>query len=160
MTFNRYNFFTARQTDIETFEFYTRLRKLSENFDFAELRDSLIKDIVIIGIRDTKLKERFLRENDIDLQTVLKNGRACEASKKHQHFMGKTSSCSSGKFPSKPPMFWWHIFNPFFSKKFSKSFLFFTSISVYVNNRPHHCYFWFWPPYLLSETLQVKAFMN
>ena len=83
LTFNRYNFLTARQSDNETFdEFYTKLRKLSENCELGQLRDSLIKDIMIIGIRDTKLKERFLRENDIDLQTVLKNGRASEASKK------------------------------------------------------------------------------
>ena len=83
LTFNRYNFLTARQNDTESFdEFYTRLRKLSENCELGELRDSLIKDIIIIGIRDTKLKERFLRENDINLETVLKNGRACEASKK------------------------------------------------------------------------------
>ena len=77
LTFNRYNFLTARQIDSESFdEFYTRLRNLSENCELADLRDSLIKDIIIIGIRDTKLKERFLRKNEIDLATVLKNGRA------------------------------------------------------------------------------------
>ncbi len=83
LTFNRYTFLTARQEDSETFdEYFTRLRKLSEDCEFGDLRDSLIKDLIIIGITDKKLQERFLRENDLTLETVLKNGRACEASKK------------------------------------------------------------------------------
>lgn len=92
LTFNRYNFLTAKQDEAETFdEFYTRLRKLSEDCEFGALRNSLLKDLVIIGIRDKKLKERFLQENDIDLATVLKNGRACEASRKQTIELNKFS---------------------------------------------------------------------
>ena len=78
----RFTFFTTRQTEVEKFdEFFTRLRKMSEDCEFNELRDSLIKDMIIIGLRDKKLQERLLRENDITLEKVLSNCRASEASK-------------------------------------------------------------------------------
>lgn len=97
LTFNRFNFLTARQTDDETFdEFYTRLRKLSKDCELGELRNSLIKDIIIIGISDKKLQERLLRGSDIDLEKVLKNGRASEASKQQTKALhNKNSSAAS-----------------------------------------------------------------
>ena len=54
---------------------------MSEDCEFNQLRDSLIKDMIIIGIKDKKLQERLLRENDINLEKVLSNCRASEASK-------------------------------------------------------------------------------
>lgn len=93
LTFNRYNFLTARQRDNETFdEFYTRLRKLSQDCELNDLRDSLLKDLIIIGIRDKKLRERFLRENEINLEAVLRNGRASEASKKQSTELNKINN--------------------------------------------------------------------
>ena len=60
LTYMRFSFFTSRQEDHEKFdEFYTRLRKLSEDCEFNELRNSLIKDVLIIGLRNKKLQERL-----------------------------------------------------------------------------------------------------
>ena len=82
LTYMRFSFFTSRQEEQDKFdEFYTKLRKLSEDCEFNQLRDSLIKDMIIIGIRDKKLQKRLLRENDITLEKVLSNCRASEASK-------------------------------------------------------------------------------
>ena len=81
LTFMRFSFFTTRQTENENFdEFFTRIKKMSEDCEFNQLRDSLIKDMIIIGLKDKKLQERLLRENDITLEKVLTNCRASEAS--------------------------------------------------------------------------------
>ena len=82
LTFLRFSFLTARQEQGEKFDdFYTRLRKLSEDCELGDLRNSLVKDVIIIGLYDKRLQERLLRESDINLDKVLKNCRACEASK-------------------------------------------------------------------------------
>ena len=82
---------TARQIEGEKFdEFYTRLRRLSEDCDFGLLRDSLIKDMIIIGLSDKKLQERLLRDCEIDLSKVLRNCRASEASKLETKSIRKT----------------------------------------------------------------------
>ena len=94
LTYVRFSFFTSRQDDNEKFdEFYTRLRKLNEDCEFDLLRDSPIKDI---GLRDKKLQERLLRENGINLEKVLSNCRASEASKQQT----KSIHIKSDKSPS------------------------------------------------------------
>ena len=96
LTFIRFTFLTARQQEDEKFdEYYTRLRKLSENCEFQNLRDSLIKDLIIIGIRDKRIQEKLLRVNDITLEQVLDNCRAFEASKIQTKFLQKADSNSS-----------------------------------------------------------------
>ena len=82
LTFLRFSFLTARQEQVEKFDdFYTRLRKLNEDCELGDLRNSLVKDVIINGLYDKRLQERLLRESEIDLDKVLKNCRACEASK-------------------------------------------------------------------------------
>ena len=51
-------------------EYVTRLKPLIEDCEFRELRNSLIKDLIIIGLRDKKLQERLLSEPDINLEQV------------------------------------------------------------------------------------------
>ena len=88
LTFLRFTFLTARQNEGEKFdEFYTRLRKLSEDCEFGTLRDSLIKDLIIIDLYDKKLQEHLLRDSEITLDKVLVNSRASEASKQHTKSM-------------------------------------------------------------------------
>ena len=60
--------------------------------EFNELRNSLIKDALIIGLRDKKLQEILLRENDINLEKVLTNCRASEASKQQTKSISSSTS--------------------------------------------------------------------
>ena len=77
LTFRRFTFLTARQVEGETFdEYVTRLKTLSEDCEYEELRNSLIKDLIIIDPRDKKLQERLLSEPDINLEQVCKRGQA------------------------------------------------------------------------------------
>ena len=52
-------------------EFVTELKNLSEDCEVGTLKDSLVKDIIICGVNDRQLKERFLREDGVDLIKVI-----------------------------------------------------------------------------------------
>lgn len=80
--FNRYKFFTRTQKEGELFDhFHTELKKLAQECEFGDQQDSLIRDKIIIGIRDTNLQERLLRENNLTLTKTVEVCRIFEASK-------------------------------------------------------------------------------
>ena len=82
ITFMRHKFFTCRQKEGQSFdEFVTELKKRSADCEFSQLRDSLIRDIVICGIIDNRLRERLLREPDLSLEKTLQLGHAAEETK-------------------------------------------------------------------------------
>ena len=69
--FSRYKFFTCGQREGEPFDdFVTNQKKLSQDCEFGTLCDSLIRDLIIIGILDNHLRERLLREHDLTLETL------------------------------------------------------------------------------------------
>ena len=83
-TILRHKFFTHKQSEGQQFlEFVTELKPLSDKCEFATLLDSLIKDMVICGINDNKLRERMLRETDLTMDKAIKLGQAAEETKKH-----------------------------------------------------------------------------
>lgn len=76
LTIYRYQLFTARQEQSETFdEFYTRLKMLSGKCELATLEESLLKDLLILGLKDGRLQKKLLSRKDISLKTVVKHGR-------------------------------------------------------------------------------------
>ena len=84
ITFSRYNFFTCRQREGESFDdFVTNLKKLSQDCEFGTLCDSLIRDVIIIGILDNRVRECLLREHDLTLENTIKHCKAAEETKQH-----------------------------------------------------------------------------
>ena len=84
LTFLRYIFFTYRQKEGESFDdFVTQLKKLSADREFGEFKDSLIRDVIIIGVSDNRLRERLLREPSLSLDNAIKYGQATEETKHH-----------------------------------------------------------------------------
>ena len=84
ITFMRHKFFTCKQREGQSFdEFVTELKKRSADCEFEQLRDSLIRDIIICGINDNRLRERLLREPDLTLQKAIQLGHAAEETKRH-----------------------------------------------------------------------------
>ena len=84
ITFSRYKFFTCRQREGESFDdFVTNLKKLSQDCEFGTLCDSLIRDVIIIGILDNRLREHLLREHDLTLENTIKHCKAAEETKQH-----------------------------------------------------------------------------
>ena len=70
-----YKFLTSRQHEAEKFEeFVNKLKTLSHECELKEWRDSLIKDMIIIGTNDLYLQEKLLSETDLTLEFVIKAG--------------------------------------------------------------------------------------
>ena len=51
--------------------------------EFEALHESLIRDIIICGINDNRLRERLLREPELTLQKTIQIGHAAEETKRH-----------------------------------------------------------------------------
>ena len=78
-TFCRYKFFTYRQGDGQSFDKYlTEMRKLSNDCEFGNLHDSILTDMLIIGLNSKRIQERLLREENITLEKVIKNCKSTE----------------------------------------------------------------------------------
>ena len=76
--FERYKFNKRTQESGESYEQYkTTLRKLSEACEFDTITpNEILRDRLIFGIHDTKVRERLLRENN---QTLIKTDEICRA---------------------------------------------------------------------------------
>lgn len=78
-TVDRHIFFTRIQKSGESFSDYlTELKVLSATCGFGQLRDSLIKDRIVCGINDPEVRNRLLRENDLDLEKCVNMCRTVE----------------------------------------------------------------------------------
>ncbi|XP_073960781.1 uncharacterized protein [Choristoneura fumiferana] len=67
--FERYKFNSCVQKEEEKVDdFITQLHKLAINCEFGSLKDDLIRDRLVIGIRDRKAGERMLLKNDLTLE--------------------------------------------------------------------------------------------
>ena len=91
--FFRYKFFIYKQKEGENFDdFVTQLKKLSADCEFGELKDSLIRDVIIIGVSDNRLRERLLREPSLSLDNAIKYGQATEETKHHAKILRRDSA--------------------------------------------------------------------
>ena len=84
ITLCRHNFLTHKQHEGVSFDqFVTDLKRRSAQCELGELKDSLIKDMIVIGVADNQLRERLLRTDDLTLEMAIKIGQASETTKKH-----------------------------------------------------------------------------
>lgn len=82
VTFERYKFFTYAQGPTETIDQYvTELKVRSKSCEFGALNESLIKDRIVCGIISNQVRERLLREPDLNLKKAVDICRAAEVSK-------------------------------------------------------------------------------
>ena len=61
--------------------YVNRLRKLASSCDFGTLTDELIRDRLVIGVRDRDLKGRILRQKGLSLQKALEISKSNEVTK-------------------------------------------------------------------------------
>ena len=72
VTYARFNFYTQRLEIRQSFDDYmTELRKLNSDFELEGLRESLLRDKLIIGLNEKKLQKRLLRESNLDLNKTV-----------------------------------------------------------------------------------------
>lgn len=82
IVFERFKFFSRSQEEGEPVDKYvTDLKRLANPCEFESQADSLIRDRLVLGIKDKQLQERLLREPDLELHKALNICRANETSK-------------------------------------------------------------------------------
>lgn len=126
-TFERHVFRKTHQAEGQSFEQFLRELKLKvRSCNFGVLTDSLVRDQIVDGIRDDKLRERLLREDDLTLERSLQSrrevfrtsqdvaesaphsGRAgrCYAQDKQEHTANEMSKVQQISPTTPMPSFW------------------------------------------------------
>ncbi|XP_030596890.1 uncharacterized protein K02A2.6-like isoform X2 [Archocentrus centrarchus] len=83
-TYERYIFRSRIQQRGESFDsFLTDLKLKAQTCNFAILRDSMIRDQIVFGVVDKKVRERLLRETELTLEGAIRICQACELSQQH-----------------------------------------------------------------------------
>ncbi|XP_035679983.1 uncharacterized protein K02A2.6-like [Branchiostoma floridae] len=91
-TIERYKFFTRAQQAGEAFDAYaTHLRNLAKYCGFGAIEESVIRDRIICGINDAKIRERLLREKDLTLDKCEGICRTSEISMQNVRMIGPTA---------------------------------------------------------------------
>ena len=66
----------------ETIDHYvTQLRTLASSCEYFSLEESIIRDVLVSGINDYKLRESMLREINLFLERAIHMARAAEQAK-------------------------------------------------------------------------------
>ena len=80
----RYRLLTFNPKEGQSFgKFMIQSKELSSDHEFGELKNSLIKHIVVIGVTDDFLRERMLREPNLTLEKAIEFGKSLEQTKIH-----------------------------------------------------------------------------
>jgi hypothetical protein len=80
----RFHFNNAIQGEKEEFDkFVTRIKNLATSCEFAALKDSMIRDRIVVGIQDKAVQGRLLREKDLTLEEAITIAKTAEVTKQH-----------------------------------------------------------------------------
>ncbi|XP_041362042.1 uncharacterized protein K02A2.6-like [Gigantopelta aegis] len=65
---------------------------MSKNCNYEQLRDSLIRDRIVVGVGDNHTRKRLLQMRNLNLQQCLDTARACESTNQHLQEMAQGKS--------------------------------------------------------------------
>ena len=83
-TYERYNFNCRQQGAGESIDAYVAaLRSLAQTCNYGDLEDSLLRDRVVIGIRDNSTRRKLLQDKKLTLRTCIDICRANEKKRKN-----------------------------------------------------------------------------
>ncbi|GFT99883.1 uncharacterized protein TNCV_749341 [Trichonephila clavipes] len=69
VVYERYKFFSCVPLEGQTIEAYvTQLKSLASTCEIAEQENGLVRDRIVLGIKDSGLQERLLRENNLNFE--------------------------------------------------------------------------------------------
>ena len=95
VTILRHKYFTYRPLECMRFhDFVTKLIKLSVECEFENLRDSLIKYMIVFVTNDNAFRERLFREPDLTLSRAISAGHAPEETRKHVYEIFQSQSAA------------------------------------------------------------------
>lgn len=96
VTYERYLFFTREMKENESVdEYVTQLKHLSLNCEFDKLNDSLIKDRLILGVKEKNVKDRLLRTKNLDLIKAIEICKSAEVTNKQMEVLCSSNSSSA-----------------------------------------------------------------
>ena len=86
--------------------YITTVHKLAENCGFGALKEELIRDRIVVGIRDKRLSERLQMDSDLTLAKAIQKVRQSETVKKqqtirHSEIMGDNKANKPSSTPRK-----------------------------------------------------------
>ncbi|KAK7930380.1 hypothetical protein WMY93_006775 [Mugilogobius chulae] len=91
--FERAQFNNRRQQDGESAEsFITAVHKLAENCGFGVLKEELIRDRVVVGIKDKRLSEQLQMDSELTLAKAIQKVRQSETVKNQQTILHSSSA--------------------------------------------------------------------
>lgn len=92
----RFKFNSRVQKEMETTDqFVTDLRLIAKECEYGELKDSLIRDRIIFGTRNDKIRERLLQDEDIQLDKALDIARSIEATSQQMSNLQQQSATNA-----------------------------------------------------------------
>ena len=95
--FERARFNRRRQEEGESVDsFITALYTLAEHCGYGELHDEMVRDRIVVGIRNGALSEKLQLNADLTLQTAITQVRQAEAVKKQQPLVRGTPDIPVG----------------------------------------------------------------
>lgn len=91
--YERYVFRSRMQQPNETFDcFVTDLKLKAKSCDFGDLRDSMVRDQIVYGILDKRIRERLLRDAKLTLEEAERLCHASELAQQHAKTFDETSA--------------------------------------------------------------------
>lgn len=93
-TFERYKFFNMRQRDLTIDQFVTALRDQANKCKFGQLKDDLIKCILISGVNSNEIREKLLQDDDTTLEDAVRKCNAISEAKSQSSRMYNGNSAS------------------------------------------------------------------
>ena len=88
-TYERYIFYMRNQQQRETVEqFVTDLKLKAKTCAFGDMSDSMIRDRIVLGIASQRVRERLLREDNLNLANAVKICQAAEATQRQITTLG------------------------------------------------------------------------
>ena len=106
-TCERYLFNKSLQESDESIDIYvTALRNLSKTCNFCEcLHDSLIREQIVMGVRDNAIRKQLLQEKKLTLNTCIDICRSAKATASQLKAMSGPCQCDANKVKSKHSSF-------------------------------------------------------
>ena len=91
--YERYRFNNRKQEPGENIAAYlTELRTIAKNCQHEEITPEEMRDRIVLGIRDDKMRERLLRYNDLTLQKAVDLIKAAEQTEHQVKLMGASAN--------------------------------------------------------------------
>ena len=83
LVYERFVFNTCNQNQGQTIDGYvTELRTKAQSCEYDELKDSLIKDRIVVGTNSTKLQEKMLHYKDLTLKSAISRCKSAETTRR------------------------------------------------------------------------------